>query len=545
MNLFFRHTRDAFLISCQNILDFYDIRYTSLGLRDYFESHPDHPSLLSLKDVIEKYGIKSAAMRKGEYTYDNFELPFVCAIQRSDWPSPAFSLVTDVGGDQITYSDPFAGKVLKGTLSDFDKIDKGVVLLLEGEDKRDEANILLNQKKERVKKFMGGLPYVFAFVFLLFPLFYQFEQGISSFTWLSSAFLLTSFAGLIFTFVLIWFEIDSDNSFVREVCGGGKSKSFNCGAVLNSPGSSFLGITWSSWGFAYFSTFFVSQVFYVGSMGVIKFWIIVSVLVSPYIVYSLIYQWKTVKQWCPMCVATQGVLFINLIISLVVLLLGNNFLSGRADWYPLAMIFVLGLIFLFVSHFGVQELSAAKNSKDYERRWKRLKYDPDIFKSFLEKSGKLPMIPDDLGIVVGNRDAGNEIIKVCNPYCVPCSRAHPELGEIVQRNSDVKVRIIFTATGEEDDIRTAPVGHLLAIEEKMGRDIVQKALDDWYLAGKKDYKEFSVKYPMNGELREQKGRMVAMDKWCQEMKVRATPTLFINGYELPEIYRIDELKNFL
>lgn len=545
MSFFSFHNRDSFLISCQNILDFYGVRYTSLGLRDYFESHPDYPSLLTLKDVIEKYGIKSAAVRKGGYGYGDFELPFVCAVQRSDWPSQAFSLVTDVGDNQITYSDPFSGRIFKEALFKFEEIDKGVVLLLEGENKRDEADILSNQKKESVKKIMGGLPYVFAFLFLLVPLFHQFGQGSSSFTWLSSAFLLTSFAGLIFTFLLMWFEIDSDNPFLREVCGGVKSKSFNCGAVLNSPGSNFLGIAWSSWGFSYFSTFFVSQVFFMGNLGVMQFWSLVSFLVSPYIVYSLIYQWKTVKQWCPMCVATQGVLFANLFISYAVLFLENNFFSGWADWYPLAMILVLGLVSLFVSHFGVQELSAARNSKDYERRWKRLKYDPDIFKSLLEKRGRLPMVPDDLGIVVGNLDAENEIIKVCNPYCGPCSRAHPELDEIVQRNPDVKLRIVFTATGEGDDILTAPVGHLLAIEEKMGRDTVQKALDDWYLAEKKDYEAFSVKYPMNGELHEQKGRMVAMDNWCQEVKVRATPTLFINGYELPESYRIDELKNFL
>lgn len=516
-----------------------------MGLKNYFERHPEYPSLLSLKDVLGEYGVKSAAVRKDEYRYNDFELPFVCAVQRSDWPSPAFSLVTDVVEDQITYSDPFAEKVIKEGLSDFEKIDKGIILLLDGEDKRDEINILINKKKEKVKKIISSFPYFIALLFFLFPIFYLFEQEVSSFAWLSSTFLLTSFAGLIFTSLLMWYEIDSENPFVREVCGGGKSKSFNCEAILNSPGSNFLGITWSSWGFAYFTTFFVSQVFFIDNLGVAQFWSLVSILVSPFIIYSLFYQWKTVKQWCPMCMATQVVLFVNLIISIFILKSGNSFLGEGSDWYSLSMVLVLGLVCLFISHFSLQGLKAARDSKDYEKRWKRLKYDPDVFKVLLEKSSRLPVVPNDLGIVVGNKKAENEIIKVCNPYCGPCSRAHPELDEIVKRNPDVKVRIIFTATGEEDDIRTSPVGHMLAIEEKMGKAIVRKALDDWYLAEKKDYEEFSVKYPMNGEPSRQKERMVAMDTWCQEMKIRATPTLFINGYELPENYRVGELKNFL
>lgn len=149
-----------------------------------------------------------------------------------------------------------------------------------------------------------------------------------------------------------------------------------------------------------------------------------------------------------------------------------------------------------------------------------------------------------MGIVVGNPNAQNEIIKVCNPYCGPCAKAHPELEQILKQNADVKVRIIFTASGEEDDLKTAPVQHLLAIQEKYGMDVVNQALDDWYLADKKDYETFAQKYPMNGELIQQKEKIYAMRDWCDAMKIRATPTIFINGAELPDIYRISELKNF-
>jgi len=169
---------------------------------------------------------------------------------------------------------------------------------------------------------------------------------------------------------------------------------------------------------------------------------------------------------------------------------------------------------------------------------------PDVFRSLLQRSNRVTVSPEGLGIEIGKPEAQNEIIKVCNPYCGPCSEAHPQLDHIVRSNPDVKLRIIFTASGEENDMRTAPVAHLLAVQEKFGRDRVQQALDDWYLAPQKDYGAFAAKYPMDDALEQQRGRIRAMSDWCDAMKIRATPTLFVNGYELPESYSTAELKNF-
>lgn len=36
-----------------------------------------------------------------------------------------------------------------------------------------------------------------------------------------------------------------------------------------------------------------------------------------------------------------------------------------------------------------------------------------------------------------------------------------------------------------------------------------------------------------------------MEKWCKETDIRFTPTIFINGYELPAAYDIEDLNYFL
>ena len=77
------------------------------------------------------------------------------------------------------------------------------------------------------------------------------------------------------------------------------------------------------------------------------------------------------------------------------------------------------------------------------------------------------------------------------------------------------------------------------------KKLTKHALDDWYLSDKKDYDVFAAKYPMNGELSKQEEKINLMDKWCKQMKIKATPTIFLNGYQLPDAYNIEDLQYFL
>ncbi len=64
------------------------------------------------------------------------------------------------------------------------------------------------------------------------------------------------------------------------------------------------------------------------------------------------------------------------------------------------------------------------------------------------------------------------------------------------------------------------------------------------MIAEKEYDEFFVKYPMNGEFKLQKETLKAMDAWCKEVGITHTPTFFVNGYRLPDAYsNIAELKH--
>lgn len=66
-----------------------------------------------------------------------------------------------------------------------------------------------------------------------------------------------------------------------------------------------------------------------------------------------------------------------------------------------------------------------------------------------------------------------------------------------------------------------------------------------YLSKEKDYADFASKYPLNGELVLQTEHIEKMHGWCRVVEIKHTPTYFLNGYELPQVYSVGDLDYFL
>jgi len=180
----------------------------------------------------------------------------------------------------------------------------------------------------------------------------------------------------------------------------------------------------------------------------------------------------------------------------------------------------------------------------YRSAYKRLQHNPDIFRSLLIQQTKAPENWKSLGINVGNPHANNTIIKVCSPYCNPCAETHPKLEEIIRDNKNVNLKVIFTGGSGTQEDRTSIIRHLLAIAAQYDTLTTERALADWYQSPKKDYNAFASKYPIKGELKDLDVQIESMSKWCKETGIVHTPTIFVNGYKLPDNYELGEL-NFI
>ena len=62
----------------------------------------------------------------------------------------------------------------------------------------------------------------------------------------------------------------------------------------------------------------------------------------------------------------------------------------------------------------------------------------------------------------------------------------------------------------------------------------------------RQYDAFAEKYPIeNFEDETLDSSIKKMSDWCNQNKIIATPTVFIDGYKLPKNYSIDELAYIL
>jgi thiol-disulfide isomerase/thioredoxin len=167
----------------------------------------------------------------------------------------------------------------------------------------------------------------------------------------------------------------------------------------------------------------------------------------------------------------------------------------------------------------------------------------ELFDYFLSKSKQITTNPEGLGIFLKGANPKYHVLKVCNPHCGPCARTHPLLEQLYEAGN-IDLQIVFVPGGG-DEVRLKTIRHLLGIASKGDFEKTRQALDEWYGQEKKDYEAFAAKYPLNGELARQESNIKAMLDWADKEQISHTPTIFINGYELPSTYAVEDLKYVL
>lgn len=527
-----------------NVASFYvkelKLKVSSTALKESLNENPFFPSLYSLSNTFERFGIPHQAVKIDKENLDNLTPPYIAYVKGQN-TGKDFVLVTSVVGQKVQYiaENKKAKKVAK---DDFLKNFENIVLQAEPDEKSGEKDFLINRRKEIANANKTNA--LIAACVLIFgaTLFFFLQSLPVHFIFSASVLLIIKMVGLAATVLLLIYEVDKSNAFVKSICTAGKET--NCSAVLQSKASKIFGMSWSEAGFFYFAATFLFLLFPSITFASKVFALsVANIIAAPYILFSVYYQWKVVKQWCPLCLTVQAVLATELIWSVV------NFWQHASafSFEPSAFLPIAYSLLIPITLWYILKpiILKAKEEPVYKAAYKRLLYNPETFNHLLQQQATAPNGYQNIGIEIGNPDAENTILKVCNPYCGPCAKAHPVLDEIIRHNKNVKLKLIFTASNDTDDKRGIAARHLLAINEKHNVYQIQQALDDWYLAERKNYDVFAAKYPMNGELKQYEKVIENMKEWCKEAEISFTPTIFINGHRLPEKYKIEELKYIL
>lgn len=539
------------------LLDALNIKFTQSHLKKELQDHPNYPSLISIADVIDSaYGIASASLKIKTYdllTLQNIACPYIVYIKSETAKQDVFGVITNSTEKAVELYDPSKKRKEFLSAEQFDSIYNGIVLLVEAGNRKEEEGYHKNLAEEKQKKRLNtfSLSAIPAIVILSCIAFIITQSGALNLIY-TLLFTLITLAGSFIGTLLLWYETDSYSPVLKQICNTGAK--VNCGAVLNSKASKIFGVSWSAVGFAYFTgglLYLISNQLSIQAL-ILSSWI--NVLALPYTAFSIYYQWRVAKQWCRLCLIVQALLLLQFMIALAA---GFHTMNGLNTITPLSLLGLIGA-FAFVLTGAIvliPALQKAKENKAKTAELKRMKHSPQIFEGLLSKQKRLDHAAHELGIILGNPSATYRVIKVCNPYCGPCAKAHPALEELLHNNDEVCLQIIFTATNNENDIKKKIVAHLLAIAAQKDEQKTRKALDDWYESTQKNYDAFATRYPIKEELQEQEPEIERMRQWCDGVKIKFTPTFFINTnggdenerqyFQLPDFYSVNDLKYIL
>ncbi|HEY2583244.1 MAG TPA: vitamin K epoxide reductase family protein, partial [Mucilaginibacter sp.] len=531
------------------LVELLNVKISESTIKKELEQHPDYPSLLSISDVLKSYGIENIGIKFNHNKFTEIPVPFITQFKSVERGIQFFTVVKDIKENIIHFLDPEKHSWRVLAKDDFLKRCSGVALLTEAGDDAGEKNYVKIRKEEKRKNVLQYFAILFIPVAVVIAgIIALLQYGTS--TLLPFVFSIFTLAGGVVGALLLWYELDQHNPVLQQICNAGKK--VNCSAVLQSKASKVAGVSWSSIGFSYFMGMLLLFLFFgITSPVVLSAVSWINAIAVPYVLFSLYYQWHVAKQWCVLCLSAQGLL----VLQLTTALLGGwytllPFGAIRDELFSPTTLTAFVIPFI-ITAILVPSLQKAKEGKRYYTELQKLKHNRQIFEALLQKQKEVTENPQGLGIILGNPNAPYKLIKVCNPYCGPCAKAHTPMEELLHNNSDVQLQILFTATNTEGDIKTPPVKHLLAIAANNTEAIVKQALDNWYFAEKKDYETFATKYPMNGELKQQEAKIGAMKNWCDKTTIAFTPTFFVSipnhdgftrYYQLPEIYSVADLK---
>lgn len=519
-----------------------NVKVNNATVNETLQNHPDWPGLLCVSDSFNKWNIPNGAGKIEPNQIDQLPVPFMAYTNDREHP---LSIVTQVAETTIQVYLKNYSKAITKSKEEFLKSWTGVYLIAEPDEHSGEKEYEKNKQKALINSLIPASLFTLLTALSFFSIYNLLthndsNQGANIGVYFQYFILLT---GVVVTSLLLWYEIDKTNPLLQKVCTG-ISKG-NCNAILTGKQSKlFSWLSWSEVGFFYFTGALLTLLFagndIANSISLLG-WL--NMLALPYTVFSIYYQWQVAKQWCVLCLAVQALLILGAINIIV-----NNFLTPLSV-YSISflsknlLLYLLPVLLWYVVKPYILHLQEAKNTK---REYLRIKFNTEIFETLLKKQKTITVPTKGLGIDLGNPEATNRLIKVCNPYCGPCSKAHPKIEELLEQNNNVKVKIIFTTPNDENLPAIKPTRHLLAITEKNNDEtIIKQSLDDWYLADIKNYELFAAKYPMNGELLKQGEKIEAMARWCESMGISFTPTIFVNEYQLPDAYSIEDLQYFL
>ena len=480
-------------------------------LRDKLLSHPDYPSLAAITGVLKDLNIESTAIEVKKDQFVKLPTPFL-----AHWNAN--------GGEFIVVEN---ARDPERRFHQFFKKWKGVVVLAEKPQDWSHEENRQWLKREKNKTSAAAIEIILLFVFVAASFFSQRQ-------WQYFTLMFIAVAGIFLSWIIISVEIGFDNRFARQIWRNDRK------TLIESKVTAF--VSWGDVGFIWFS--FLLTTLLIGSFtdtlhGIFYYLCALATFSISSVFISIYYQWQVIKKWCRPCLVVASLLFLQF----TVLAPQLKELSGRNFSFDGSMFFVFLLSLVSAFWLTVRSLLIRNRkieSESFANR--RIKNDPRIFIALLKKQRRIDTTPFENDLQLGNPDAHWQFVVACSPYCYYCRNAYEILNDMVKRiDIGLTVRFAFSINNTEQDISLNAVRYILQLLESSDIGYRKTIFHDWYET--MNLEEFSASHHLDeGSETVLAGLPELHASWSEKNEIQFTPSIFINGYELPAQYSTEDLK---
>lgn len=503
-----------------------DAKVTKTSAFEYIESHPEEGSLLSISEGLEHWNIETAAIRITEEQLVEMPTPFITFFKRN---GGTFGVVRSYKDGMLEWYDSNKGIVTQAW-SEFQHDWSGVVLLAETNESSGEKGYQqkVNQeflKNSRVPLGLSLAAIAFLGIWLLTP---------SSFGFYANALLLLKAIGAVLSVLLLVKSANTDNEFVNKLCNVGAKVS--CQSILDSPAAKLTSwLSLSDIGFIYFFASLISILLLGNDLATfLAYHAVTSSMALAFGAYSIYYQGKIAKMWCPLCLGVLGVLVLEA--AIVFAVFEPVFSISISFVFSLITSLAIRIAFLLLYK---NELTKAAERDGLKNELSRLKSNPKIIDALMASQKAMPFLPKGMGVVsIGNKNADHVLTIVSNPLCNPCAKMHQRIEKVLEKTDNLRCEIVFTTNHDDIDIGGKVVRKILSLPS----NLQEEATSEWYHSNNRNFDDWNKKYLEHEEKEVAELFRKEQRQWNDDAEIKSTPTLFYNGKSLPHIIKVEDLE---
>lgn len=418
-------------------------------------SHGDYPSLRSVTDTLDYFGIDNIAANVPKDALDQLPNSFLALVSKNNNQE----LVQVIKGKHIIGTKNQNGNSSKLSIEKFKETWTGTLIAVE--------------EKKSLKKKSIRSGYSFSFLSLIILV------VISSFLlrdWSLGllAYLFLAYSGVGISLMVIKEELGYVSPITRKVCGAIAQNASGCISIIKSKkGKVLKGVGLGDLSFIYFTSICLTSIF--SEMDLNLFYLI-SICSLPVVLYSLYVQGLQLKEWCVLCLGIGAILLGHF---------GILYFEHTSWIFSLenSLHFVVFTLTAGTAWFSLKPL--LKNEKklaQVQTDFLKFKKDENVFQALLEKNKvyNLKSLKESDQMSFGSKNAPIQLVAYTNPLCGYCKEAFEAYDRLIKGNpSDVYIQFVFITPKDVDNPSTRISKRLFELYDE-DEEEAYNALKYWF-----------------------------------------------------------------